>query len=72
MMVKVGQKVKFDPFGEITGFGINDNRGQIVTGIVVCVNEPHKWFSAEYNCGGVMMRSSFKFCDIGKAVKVCG
>ena len=69
-MIKVGQKVQFDPFKEITGFGSDDNRGKLVTGTVVMVNEPHSWFSVEY--GNPKMRASFKFCDIGTAVTVCG
>ena len=69
-MIKVGQKVRFDPFKEVTGFGSNDNRGNYVTGTVVSVNVPHKWFSVEY--GEPTMRTSFKFCDIGKAVSCDG
>lgn len=70
MMVKVGQKVRFDPFEEITGFGSNDNRGKYVTGTVVMVNEPHKWFLVEY--GDPKARTSFKFCDIGERVRIVG
>lgn len=69
-MVEIGQKVRFDPFEQIVGFGAEDNRGKTVTGTVVLVNEEHKWFSVEY--GNPKMRTSFKFCDIGKAVTVCG
>lgn len=69
-MIKVGQKVRFDPFKDITGFSSNDCRGKTVVGTVVMVNVPHKWFSVEY--GNPKMRASFKFCDIGQAVTVCG
>ena len=69
-MIKVGQKVRFDPFEYLTGFGASDNRGNIVTGTIVMVNNPHGWFSVEY--GDPKMRASFKFCDIGEAVTVCG
>ena len=71
-MVKVGQLVQFDPFKEITGFASGDCRGQNVTGAVVYVNAPHKWFSVEYELKGVKQRTSFKFCDIGEAVTGCG
>lgn len=71
-MIKAGQKVRFDPFKEITGFASDDNRGQNVTGTVVMVCEPNKWFSVEYECGGVKQRTSFKFCQIGKDVMICG
>ena len=69
-MIKVGQKVRFDPFKELKGFGAEDNRGNYVTGTVVMVNAPHKWFSVEY--GNPNMRTSFNFSDIGSVVKVCG
>lgn len=67
---EVGQKVRFDPFKEITGFASEDHRNNPVTGIVVMVNEPHKWFSVEY--GNPKMRTSFKFSQIGKDVLICG
>ena len=69
-MVEVGQKVKFDPFADITCNSIEYLRGENVTGTVVMVNHPHKWFLVEY--GKQKQRISFNFCDIGKAVKVCG
>ena len=69
-MIKVGQKVRFDPFKELKGFGAEDHRGEFVTGTVVMVNEPHKWFSVEY--GDPKQRTSFKFSQIGKDVLICG
>lgn len=69
-MIKVGQKVRFDPFAEITGFDSKNYRGNPVTGTAVMVNVPHKWFSVEY--GNPKARTSFKFCDIGVAVKAYG
>lgn len=72
MIVAIGQKVQFDPFEEITGFGSDSNRGNYVTGTVVMVNEPHRWFSVEYECGGVKLRTSFLFSQIGEDVTICG
>lgn len=69
-MIKVGQKVRFDPFEYLTGFGASDNRGSYVIGTVVMVNEQNQWFSVEY--GTPKQRTSFKFCDIGSVVTVCG
>lgn len=69
-MIKLGQKVRFDPFEYLTGFGISSNRGSHVVGTVVMVNEQNQWFSVEY--GDPKVRTSFKFCDIGEAVTVCG
>jgi hypothetical protein len=72
MMVVVGDKVRFDPFYEITGFGSSDNRGKVVKGTVVFVHYEHKWFSVEYDCDGVKQRTSFKFSQLGEDVKICG
>ena len=69
-MVEVGQKVRFDPFEPITGFASEDNKGRKMTGTVVMVHKKNKWFSVAY--GNPKMRTSFKFCDIGKTVRICG
>lgn len=70
MIVAIGMKAQFDPFKEITGFASEDNRGKTVTGTVVIVNHVNKWFSVEYECGGMKQRTSFKFSQIGKDVMV--
>ena len=69
-MVVVGDKVRFDPFVTATGYAAETLRGNFVEGTVVDVNYAHKWFSVEYSNG--KLRTSFKFGDIGEAVKVCG
>lgn len=66
--IKVGQKVYFDPFLEITGFSSELNRGKKVVGTVVMVNYPHQWFSVEY--GDPKQRTSFKFSQIGTEVNI--
>ena len=43
-----------------------------VTGKVVYVNRKHRYFTAEYGWEGSKQRESFKFCQIGKDVVVCG
>ena len=70
MMVIIGDTVEFDPFETITGFASEDNKGNLVKGTVVFINYANKWFSVEY--GDPKARTSFKFCDIGTAVKICG
>ena len=70
-MVIIGDTIKFDPLYHITGFCSNDYRGNVVTGTVVMVNYANKWFSVEYECGGKKLRTSFKFSQIGKEVKIC-
>lgn len=69
-MVRIGTKVSFDPYRTLTGFGKEMVRGIKVTGTVVMINEDHKWFSVEY--GNPKQRTSFKFCEIGSVVNVCG
>ena len=71
-MIEVGWKVRFDTSREVTALGRQAKSGNVVTGIVVMVNEPHEWFLVEYECGGVKLRDSFKFCDIGQVVNICG
>lgn len=70
MMVKVGQKVRFDPLYYACGWGVELVRGNNVTGTVVMVNEPHHWFSVEY--GIPKQRMSFMLADIGQVVKIVG
>lgn len=72
MGIKIGQMVRFNPLAETRGFGAEDHRGHYVTGTVVMVNIPHKWFLVEYSYGSVKQRTSFKFCQIGKEVQICG
>lgn len=67
-MVKVGQRVRFDPYSYVTGWGSESFRGKMVKGTVVMVNEPHKWFSVEF--GEPKSRISFKFCDMGQVVSL--
>ena len=69
-MIKVGQKVRLDPLYCVSGYGAELVRGHVVKGTVVTVNEPHKHFLVEY--GNPKQRISFKFCDIGQAVKIVG
>ena len=72
-MVKVGQKVRFDPSVELEGTGANTNKGNKVTGIVAFVNDQNGWFSVEYIMNGVKLRASFRFGDIDEgAVILCG
>ena len=66
-MIKVGQKVRFDPFESLTGNDIDTIRKR-VTGTVVFVNMKHRWFSVAYDKG--RSRISFHFADIGKKVKL--
>ena len=69
-MIKVGQKVKFNPFKgiQVTGFAALNVTG---IGTVVEVYEDHRWFSVEYGEEGAKKRIGFNFADIGVTVRVC-
>ena len=67
-MVTVDQKVRFDAFG-YEDKGIK-HIPVFVTATVYAVNYAHKVFHCEYEFEGIKMRASFKFCEIGKKVKV--
>lgn len=64
----IGSKVHFDPLKERAVWGSKD-MVVIVTGTVVMIHKPHRWFSVEYGGG---LRTSFHFSDIGDGVAVCG
>lgn len=67
--VEVGQKVRFDPFADAMGYGVEACRGR-VTGTVIEVYPDHKWFSVAF--GDPQQRMSFKYADIGERVKFIG
>ena len=60
-MIKVGQKVTFNQFHYMPGGGGPDG---YVTGTVVYVNEPHRYFTATYEAGGRPWLISFNFYDL--------
>ena len=62
-MIKVGQKVRFDPHAGITSYGFTMVRGE-VTGTVVMVHHKHRYFTAEYEAGGQTFKCSFNFNDL--------
>lgn len=65
-MIRVGQRVRFDPFATSLGFGVDLLREDVV-GTVVEIYYEHKWFSVQYG----NLRTSFKFCDIDNCVYFC-
>jgi hypothetical protein len=69
-MVVIDDKVRFDAFAYASG-GMN-KPSLMVTGTVYEVNYAHKVFHVEYYIGDTKQRTSFKFCDIGSKVHVCG
>lgn len=69
---KLGSKVKFIPTIYIDKNGTPIEPGHSVYGHVVFINKIHKLFTVKYTLNGHEFLESFKFCDIGKAVKVYG
>lgn len=66
-MIKVGQRVRFDPFKDLAGNDVDTIRKKI-TGTVVFVNTKHRWFSVASD--KLSFRVSFQFSEIGKKVKI--
>lgn len=64
-----GRKVRFDPFADAFGYGVEACRGKVI-GTIVKVYPDHQWFSVVF--GDPQQRISFKFDDIGKSVKFVG
>lgn len=67
--LRVGQKVKFDPFAELCGLGVSDFR-TFYNGTVVYINRKHHWFSVVDD--ETKLRTSYHFCRIGKDVRLRG
>ncbi len=67
-MITIDQKVRFDAVQD-AGF---NHEPLMVTGTVFAVNYGHKVFHVVYDFGGVQLRTSFKFCEIGSQVTICG
>lgn len=62
-MIKIGQKVSFDPWhgiNSVLGSRNDDN----VEGRVIYINPKHNWFTVEYPLGNGKFRTSFHFCDV--------
>ena len=72
-MIGIGMKVSFMP-AFVPGALWNKtlDPSETVTGSIVYINWEHKYFTVEYKCGDSMQRESFKFFQIGTAVKVRG
>lgn len=72
-MIYVGAKVWFCPYFAISGIDTPEERkSKRITGIISFVNWKHHVFTVQYESGGTTQLESFKFCDIGQAVKVIG
>lgn len=68
-MIKVGQKVRFNPFHGVRQYGLG-SVDDVTDGIVNYVHPTNGWFNVRYDNGGVTQLLGFKFHDIGKIVKI--
>ena len=62
-MIKLGQKVRFDPHHGQHSYGFTECKGDVI-GTVVYVHPEHRYFTAEYEAGGEKFRLSFNFNDL--------
>lgn len=62
-MIKIGQKVKFDPFKGIRIGGMTTGTNK-VSGTVVYINTEHRYFTVEYKLGDETFKNSFNFNDL--------
>ena len=72
-MIGIGMKVRFVPHFNC---GLMDSQEELepntITGKIIYINWEHKCFAVEFKCGDTIQHESFKFCQIGSAVKVRG
>lgn len=62
-MIKIGQKVKFDLWSNITNV-MGSRSGDIAYGTVIYVNNRHNYFTVEYPLGNEKFRTCFHFVDM--------
>ena len=73
-MIDIGQKMRFVPYWYK---GENDSpdktREKQVIGKVIYVDRAHKKFTVKYTvCGGLKMKETFKFSQIGQDIHIVG
>jgi hypothetical protein len=62
-MIKVGQKIRFDPFHGVGSYGLGACHKK-VEGTVTMVYPEHRYFTAEYEMGERKFLISFNFVDV--------
>ena len=62
-MIKVGQKVIFDPWHGIHGSDVAEVKGER-KGRIIYVNDEHRYFTASYEINNRKWLTSFKFTDV--------
>lgn len=62
-MIKLGQKVKFDPWYGMHAIPGSRDSGK-VEGTVILINPGHRYFTVSYKLGDEYFRTSFNFSDL--------
>lgn len=65
-MPELGEKIRFRPAAFVAEATREDQRSvfdmpRVVTGKIVYINKPHRWYDVAYECNGVRLREGFKF-----------
>lgn len=65
-MPELGEKIRFRPAAFVAEATREDQRSvydmpRVVTGTIVYINRPHRFYDAEYEIHGVRLREAFKF-----------
>lgn len=68
-MIKIGQKVRINPFNNIRTPGLSDSK-ETFEGTVHFVHPTHRWFNVEYTDNAGKRLVGYKFDDIGREVKI--
>lgn len=71
MQIKVGQKVRFDPYKGLHTIGRPSYASSEVEGVIIEVFRDHSWFSVQYGEAPNTFKTSFKFHDLGQDVYFC-
>lgn len=70
-MIKIGQTVRFVPGWNTSLVDTEEERREKeVTGEIVFINNQHQCFTVAYPCGGTVQKETFKFTQIGEAVRI--
>lgn len=62
-MIKVGQKVRINPFTGLSTSGNTIPDAETI-GKIIYVNYEHRYFTVEYNLGDQKAKLSYKFNDV--------
>lgn len=72
-MINICQRMTFVPSFRFSDKDTKkEHRAKMIMGKVIYVNRQHKQFTVKFDCGGVQMKETFKFVDIGQLIHIVG